>query len=96
MFSGYWGSNYFMAYINKLKLRFVNPTNQNDENILYNKVLNNTFRPLKTTNMSELQNRKKWASLYRRKDYPQNRRTEFFSRSLNYNQAENKEWYMIS
>jgi len=59
MFSGYWGSNYFMAYINKLKLRFVNPTNQNDENILYNKVLNNTFRPLKTTNMSELQNRKK-------------------------------------
>jgi len=34
-----------MAYINKLKLRFLNPTDQNDENILYNKVVNTTFRP---------------------------------------------------
>lgn len=54
MFSAYQGSNYFMAYINKLKLRFVNPTDQNDENILYNKVVNTTFRPLKTTNMPGL------------------------------------------
>jgi len=59
MFSAYQGSNYFSAYINELKLRFVNPTDQNDENILYNKVLNNTFIPLKTTNMSALQMRKK-------------------------------------
>ena len=49
MFNGYQGSNYFRAYINKL-----NTTDQNDENILYNKVLNNTFIPLKTTNMSGL------------------------------------------
>jgi len=73
MFSAYQGRNYFMAYINKLKLRFVNPTDQNDKNILYNKVLNNTFTPLKTTNMSGLQKRKKRASLYRRQDYPHNR-----------------------
>jgi len=49
MFSAYQGSNYFRAYINKL-----NTTKQNDENILYNEVVNNTFIPLKTTNMSGL------------------------------------------
>ena len=41
MFYAYQGSNYFRAYINKL-----NTTDQNDESILYNKVLNNTFIPL--------------------------------------------------
>jgi hypothetical protein len=94
MFSAYLGSNYFLAYINKLQLSFVNPTYQNDENILYNSIMNNTFRLLKTTNMSGLQKRKKWASLYRRHKIILKR--EFFSRSLYYIQAENKQSYMIS
>jgi hypothetical protein len=92
MFSAYQGSNYFMAYINKLKLRFVNPTDQNDENILYNKVLNNTFRPLR---LQICQGYKRRSEHHYTEDKIIHRR-EFFSRSLYYIQAENKEWYMIS